>query len=83
MMAAEQAVRIQEQLADEIQLALQKHQVRYDTISETLEFLSSLIGGIIGIYSPSMPLETAMENIKDGVQYGMEMGIPKECVENT
>lgn len=68
---------MEERLATKIQNVLHSHTVRSDTISETIEFLGSLLGGIISIYAPLMSLDKAMENIRDSVEYGMDTGIPE------
>jgi hypothetical protein len=67
-----------QKVAESVQVALANHKVNPEQIGQTIDFLSQIIGGIIGTLFPSEKNENYFKQVMEDIEIGVEHGIPEE-----
>jgi hypothetical protein len=77
-MDAKQEAMMRSKLAEQVQHALHRHQVTSETLSETVSFLASVLGGMIGAVCPPKQHDEQIKALRGDIEYGIEHGVPEE-----
>jgi len=71
-------IEIKKALAHQVQDVLKNHNVNHEDLGATVRFLAHNIGAIIFNTLPKNKHKWAIDEVKEDIEYGMEMGIPKD-----